>query len=108
MRLALFGKAVLPDDAEALRQSLERVLQLDPQPWMHLPYMSELGDHMEVPSGFRAFEGDVPEDVDVLLAFGGDGTVPEGIHNGSTWGNSHSWREYRPAWISEQCEHGSF
>ena len=77
MRLALFGKAVLPDDAEALRQSLERVLQLDPQPWMHLPYMSELGDHMEVPSGFRAFEGDVPEDVDVLLAFGGDGTVLE-------------------------------
>ena len=77
MRLALFGKAVSPDDAEALRQALDRVLQLDPQPWMHLPYMSELGDHMEVPSGFRAFEGEVPVDIDVLLAFGGDGTVLE-------------------------------
>jgi NAD+ kinase len=77
MRIALFGKAVSPDDAEALRMALERVLTLDPQAWIFLPYMSELGDHMEVPAGLRAFDGEVPEEVDVLLAFGGDGTVLE-------------------------------
>ena len=77
MRIALFGKAVSPDDADALKLALDRVLTMDPEPWIHLPYMSELGDHMEVPSGLRAFEGEVPQGVDMLLAFGGDGTVLE-------------------------------
>jgi len=77
MRLALFGKAVSPEDAEALRQALDRVLTLDAAAWIHQPYMSELSDHMELPHGLQPFEGEVPEGVEVLLAFGGDGTVLE-------------------------------
>jgi NAD+ kinase len=77
MRFALFGKAVSPEDAEALRQALDRVLTLDEAAWIHQPYMSELSDHMELPNGLQPFEGEVPEGVDVLLAFGGDGTVLE-------------------------------
>jgi NAD+ kinase len=77
MRFALFGKAVSPEDAEALRQALDRVLTLDDAAWIHQPYMSELSDHMELPNGLQPFEGEVPEGVDVLLAFGGDGTVLE-------------------------------
>ena len=30
MRIALFGKAVSPDDADALRMALDRVLEIDP------------------------------------------------------------------------------
>ena len=30
MRIALFGKAVSPDDADALRMALDRVLEMDP------------------------------------------------------------------------------
>ena len=77
MRIALFGKAISPNDAEALRLAMDRVLTLDPAAWMFKPYMDELSDHMEVPHGLVPFEGDVPEGVDVLLAFGGDGTVLE-------------------------------
>ena len=29
MRIALFGKAVSPDDADALRMALDRVLEMD-------------------------------------------------------------------------------
>ncbi|MGB1384040.1 MAG: NAD(+)/NADH kinase [Flavobacteriales bacterium] len=77
MRFALFGKAVSPEDAEALRQALDRVLTLDAVAWIHQPYLSELSDHMELPNGLQPFEGEVPEGVEVLLAFGGDGTVLE-------------------------------
>ena len=77
MRIALFGKAVSPNDAEALRLAMDRVLTLDPAAWMFKPYMDELSDHMDLPHGLVPFEGDVPEGVDVLLAFGGDGTVLE-------------------------------
>ena len=60
MRIALFGKAVSPNDAEALRLAMDRVLTLDPAAWMFKPYMDELSDHMEVPHGLVPF-GDVPE-----------------------------------------------
>ena len=46
MRIALFGKAVSPDDAEALRAALDRILALDPQAWISQAYMAELSDHM--------------------------------------------------------------
>ena len=77
MRIAIFGKAVSPSDAEALRLALDRVLALDPEAWIHKPYKLELSDHMELPDGLKSFEGEVPMGVDVLLAFGGDGTVLE-------------------------------
>ena len=77
MRIALFGKAVSPDDADALRMALDRVLDMDPNAWISKAYRSELSDHMALPSGLVPFEGEVPEGVDVLLAFGGDGTVLE-------------------------------
>ncbi len=77
MRIALFGKAVSPDDADALRMALDRVLAMDPMAWISKAYRSELSDHMALPSALVPFEGEVPEGVDVLLAFGGDGTVLE-------------------------------
>ncbi|MDA0728344.1 MAG: NAD kinase [Bacteroidetes bacterium] len=77
MRIAIFGKAVSPDDAEALRNALARVLSMDPTAHIAQGYLDELSDHMEVPSGLRPFEGEVPLEVDLLLAFGGDGTVLE-------------------------------
>ena len=77
MRIALFGKAVSPDDAEALRLALDRVLAIDPQAWISRAYMGELSDHMQIPAGLVPYEGAVPDGVDVLLAFGGDGTVLE-------------------------------
>ena len=77
MRIALFGKAVSPDDADALRMALDRVLEMDPAAWISKAYRSELSDHMELPPGLTSFDGEVPEGVDVLLAFGGDGTVLE-------------------------------
>ena len=86
MRIALFGKAVSPDDADALRMALDRVLDMDPNAWISEAYRSELSDHMALPSGLVPFEGEVPEGVDVLLAFGGDGTVLEAgtmVRNGS-------------------------
>ena len=48
MRIALFGKAVSPDDAEALRAALDRILALDPQAWISQAYMAELSDHMNL------------------------------------------------------------
>ena len=75
MRIAIFGKAVSPSDAEALRLAMARVLQLDPEPWISQPYLAALSDHLSVPSAFVPFEGEVPEGTEVLLAFGGDGTV---------------------------------
>jgi NAD+ kinase len=77
MHIAIFGKAVSPNDAEALRLALLRVLTMDAHARIARSYMDELSDHMEVPAGFRPFEGEVPEGVDLLLAFGGDGTVLE-------------------------------
>ena len=77
MRIALFGKAVSPDDADALRMALDRVLEMDPAAWISKAYRSELSDHMALPPGLTSFDGEVPEGVDVLLAFGGDGTVLE-------------------------------
>ena len=77
MRIALFGKAVSPDDAEALRLALDRVLAIDPEAWISRAYMAELSDHMNLPAGLVPYEGEVPQGVDVLLAFGGDGTVLE-------------------------------
>ena len=77
MRIAIFGKAVSPNDAEALREAFQRVLQLDASPWISQAYLSELNDHMAVPDAFRAFDGEVPEGTELLLAFGGDGTVLE-------------------------------
>ena len=77
MRIALFGKAVSPDDAEALRLASDRVLAIDPQAWISRAYMGELSDHMQIPAGLVPYEGAVPDGVDVLLAFGGDGTVLE-------------------------------
>ena len=44
MRIALFGKAVSPNDAEALRLAMDRVLTLDPAAWMFKPYMDELSE----------------------------------------------------------------
>lgn len=77
MRIAIFGKAVSPSDAEALRLAMARVLQLDPEPWISQPYLAALSDHLSVPNAFVPFEGEVPEGTEVLLAFGGDGTVLE-------------------------------
>ena len=77
MRIALFGKAVSPDDAEGLRAALDRILALDPQAWISQAYMAELTEHMNLPAGLVPYEGEVPQGVDVLLAFGGDGTVLE-------------------------------
>lgn len=77
MRIALFGKAVSPDDAEALRAALDRIMALDPQAWISQAYMAELSDHMNLPAGLVSYEGEVPQGVDVLLVFGGDGTVLE-------------------------------
>ncbi|MEE2918827.1 MAG: NAD(+)/NADH kinase [Bacteroidota bacterium] len=77
MRIALFGKAVSPDDADALRMALDRVLEMDPAAWISKAYRSELSDHMALPPGLTSFDGEVPEGVEVLLAFGGDGTVLE-------------------------------
>ena len=77
MRIALFGKAVSPDDADALRMALDRVLEMDPAAWISKAYRGELSDHMALPPGLTSFDGEVPEGVDVLLAFGGDGTVLE-------------------------------
>ena len=77
MRIAIFGKAVSPNDAEALREAFQRVLQLDASPWISQAYLSELNDHMAVPGAFRPFDGEVPEGTDLMLAFGGDGTVLE-------------------------------
>ena len=86
MRIALFGKAVSPDDADALRMALDRVLEMDAKAWISKTYRSELSDHLALPEGLVPFEGEVPEGVDVLLAFGGDGTVLEAgtlVRNGS-------------------------
>lgn len=77
MRIAIFGKAVSPDDAEALKSALERITSMDPEPWVDATYMAELSDHMTLPSGLRSFEGSAPETVELLLVFGGDGTVLE-------------------------------
>ena len=60
MRIALFGKAVSPDDAEALRLALDRVLAIDPQAWISRAYMGELSDHMQIPAGLVPYEGAVP------------------------------------------------
>ena len=66
--------------------ALDRVLEMDCNAWISKAYRSELSDHMALPEGLVPFEGDVPEGVDVLLAFGGDGTVLEAgtlVRNGS-------------------------
>ena len=57
--------------------ALDRVLEMDPAAWISKAYRSELSDHMALPPGLTSFDGEVPEGVDVLLAFGGDGTVLE-------------------------------
>ena len=77
MRIAIFGKAVSPNDAEALKEAFQRVLQLDAAPWISQAYLSELNDHMALPDAFRSFDGEVPEGTELLLAFGGDGTALE-------------------------------
>ena len=58
-----------------------------------MDFQSYRGGGDMVPPGLTSFDGEVPEGVDVLLAFGGDGTVLEAdmVRNGS----AHS-----------RCEHG--
>ena len=53
------------------------IMALDPQAWISQAYMAELSDHMNLPAGLVSYEGEVPQGVDVLLVFGGDGTVLE-------------------------------
>ena len=77
MKLAIFGKAVPPSDAEALKLAMERIVAMDPSAWIAEDYKAELSDHMTLPKGLQTFGGDVPEGVDLLVAFGGDGTVLE-------------------------------
>ena len=99
MRIAIFGKAVSPNDAEALREAFQRVLQLDASPWISQAYLSELNDHMAVPDAFRAFDGEVPEGTELLLAFGGTAQCSK---RPPSCGKARC-----PSWASTQADSGS-
>tara|TARA_B100000768_G_C11284203_1_gene380881 strand:- start:3333 stop:4211 length:879 start_codon:yes stop_codon:yes gene_type:complete len=78
MKIAVHGRAFSPEFDDAIKQILKRIYALDESPMLEFHFKRFLDERMSVTRDWNAFdEAHEIEDVDLLIAIGGDGTVLE-------------------------------
>ena len=78
MKIAVHGKSFSPDFDDAIKQILKRIQTLDVAPLIEFHFKRFLDERMSLTRDWRSFdEPHQVQEVDLLIAIGGDGTVLE-------------------------------
>lgn len=78
MKIAVHGRAFSPEFDDSIKQILKRIKALDASPVVEFHFKRFLDERMSLASDWSAFdEAHEIQDVDLLIAIGGDGTVLE-------------------------------